>query len=60
MGMSCQSYITQLRMNKAKALLSYTDTPINLIAEQVGYLNASAFSRKFREHVGVSPSHFYK
>ena len=60
MGLSCQSYITQLRINKAKALLSYTDTPISLIAEQVGYLNASAFSRKFREQVGVSPSHFNK
>ncbi len=59
-GVSCQQYFAQLRMNKAKALLSYTDTPISLVAEQVGYTNPSAFSRKFSAHFGVSPKFFIK
>jgi len=57
-GVTSQQYLTNLRMEKAKALLTYTDTPINIIAEQVGYLTPSAFSRKFKEHFADSPSAF--
>ena len=58
MGMTTQSYISQLRMEKAKALLSHTDTPINLVAEYVGYQSPSAFSRKFKAYFGSSPKDF--
>jgi len=54
-GTTPQQYITQLRMEKAKALLTHTDTPINIVAEKVGYQNPSAFSRKFKSLFGVSP-----
>lgn len=52
---SPHQYLTQLRMEKARALLAHTDVPINLVAHQVGYGNVSAFSRRFNEHFGHSP-----
>lgn len=55
-GISPMNYITQLRMEKAKALLTHSDLPIQQIAEQVGYGDLSAFSRRFRQHFGLSPS----
>jgi len=59
-GLSCQKYITQQRMEKAKALLIYTDTPLQIIAEQVGYSDFSAFSRRFSAYFGQSPKSFRK
>ena len=53
-------YITQLRMEKAKALLSHTDLPVQLVAEAVGYSDLSAFSRRFSRHFGLSPRAFSK
>ncbi|SFD65468.1 helix-turn-helix domain-containing protein [Pseudoalteromonas denitrificans] len=55
MDITSQAYITQCRMEKAKALLIHTDTPISIVAQKVGYQNASAFSRKFKIHFGDSP-----
>ena len=54
-GKTPQQYLTQLRMEKAKALLTHTDTPINIVAEKVGYQSPSAFSRKFKQHFATSP-----
>lgn len=53
-----QQYITQQRMNKAKTLLTHTDAPIAIVAEQVGYQSSSAFARKFKMYFGSSPKHF--
>ncbi|WP_281555974.1 AraC family transcriptional regulator [Thalassomonas sp. RHCl1] len=58
LGVSFQVYLTRQRMEKAKALLTHTDIPISLIAERVGYQNASAFSRRFRQYFGSSPKTF--
>ena len=57
-GLTTQQYITQLRMEKAKALLAHTDLPVQLVAEKVGYGDLSAFSRRFSIHVGMSPRNF--
>ncbi|POF56904.1 AraC family transcriptional regulator, partial [Vibrio vulnificus] len=51
-------YITALRMEKAKALLTHTDLPVQRVAEQVGYSDLSAFSRRFSRHFGLSPRAF--
>jgi len=60
MGVSCQKYITQLRMEKAKTLLTHTDTPIGIVAEQCGYLSPSAFCRKFKQYFAETPKAFVK
>ena len=45
-------------MEKARALLTHTDLPVQQVAEQVGYGDVSAFSRRFTRHVGLSPRRF--
>ncbi|NMV11914.1 helix-turn-helix transcriptional regulator, partial [Vibrio parahaemolyticus] len=58
LSISVHKYITLQRMEKAKALLTHTDLPVQLIAERVGYSDISAFSRRFSKHFGVSPREF--
>jgi AraC-like DNA-binding protein len=58
-GFSSGQYITKLRMEKAKALIVHTDTPIGLIAEFCGYSDLSAFSRRFAAYYHQPPS-FYR
>ncbi|WP_339721223.1 AraC family transcriptional regulator [uncultured Paraglaciecola sp.] len=57
-GLSVSKHITKERMEKAKALLMHTDYSIQIIAEQVGYADLSAFSRRFSQYYGLSPSEF--
>ncbi|MGR6871307.1 helix-turn-helix domain-containing protein [Pseudomonas sp. HK3] len=59
-GLTAMQYVTKLRMEKAQALLRHTDYPLQMIAEKVGYAYISAFSRKFSQYFGLSPSRFSK
>ncbi|MCG7499795.1 AraC family transcriptional regulator [Vibrio sp. Of7-15] len=54
-GQSVLQYITAQKMERAKALLTHTDIPVQLISEQVGYGDVSAFSRRFSVFFGISP-----
>lgn len=58
MGMPTHKYITQLRMDRARTLLTHTDLPVRIVAEQVGYQDLSLFSRRFSRHFGQSPKLF--
>lgn len=60
LGISAHKYITEKRMQKAKALLTHTDLPIQIIAKQVGYNDLSAFSRRFSLYFGLSPRRFLR
>lgn len=55
-GMPAMKKVTELRMMEAKKLLQYTDYPIGLISEQVGYSNPYAFSTAFKKYFKASPS----
>lgn len=55
MNMTLTEYITQYRMQKAKALLTSTDDKLSSIAENVGYNDVSYFSNVFKKFYGVSP-----
>lgn len=57
-GVPCHEFLTRQRMERAKTLLMNTDYPISVIALEVGYEDASAFSRRFRAHFGHSPRAF--
>ncbi len=57
-GVTVTQYVTQLRMEKAQALLLHTDYPIQLVADVVGYSDHAAFSRRFLKYFGLSPSKF--
>lgn len=55
MDMTLTEYITGVRMQKAKALLTTTDQKLTAIAESVGYNDVSYFSNVFKKYYGVSP-----
>ena len=57
-GMSPHEYIIQYRLSIAKTLLQNTALSISEIAEQTGFRDIFAFSRRFKERVGVSPKEF--
>jgi len=59
-GLAVMKYVTKLRMEKAQALLMHTDYPLQMIGEKVGYKELSAFSRKFSQYFGLSPTKFKK
>jgi len=55
-GHSPHQYIQQLRMEKARTILSRTDTPISDVADSLGFVNSQSFSRLFAQRMGVSPT----
>lgn len=59
-GLTVLSYVTKVRMEKAQALLTHTDYSLQLIGEQVGYVELSTFSRKFSQYFGLAPTKFKK
>jgi len=59
-GISPLAYITNLRMQRAVALLSLTNLPISQIASAVGYEDPLYFSRSFRQRFHVSPTTYRK
>ncbi|XOV77422.1 MAG: helix-turn-helix domain-containing protein [Aestuariibacter sp.] len=59
-GLPPMSYVTQMRMEKAQALLTHTDYPLQMIGEMVGYPDLSTFSRNFSQYYGLPPTKFKK
>lgn len=57
---SPRTYITNLRIIRAKELLATTSYSIGKIAELTGHDNQLYFSRIFKNNVGVTPSQFRK
>ncbi|MBR6477315.1 MAG: helix-turn-helix transcriptional regulator, partial [Lachnospiraceae bacterium] len=51
-------YLTNLRMVKAKELLTQTDCSIKEICVKVGYSEPNYFSRSFKKNVGVTPTEY--
>lgn len=54
-GLTVHGYVAKFRMEKAQALLSHTDFPVQQVGEMVGYPENSSFSRKFANYYGFSP-----
>ncbi len=57
-GVPPHTYLTGLRMERAKTLLTGTNLPITEIAFQVGYESNQAFSRVFKKKFQCSPRDF--
>jgi two-component system response regulator YesN len=57
-GQSLIRYITQVRMDKAVALLRDTNMKIVDICKKLGYRNSNYFIQSFRQHYGVTPAKF--
>lgn len=59
-GVTLAKYVLDRRISKAKELLSTEEIQIDLIAEQLGFCNASHFIRKFKKAEGLTPAEFRK
>lgn len=57
-GMSPHAYLTRIRMDRARDLLSGSTLTVSEIASAVGYDNPLYFSRVFKNQTGLSPSAF--
>jgi len=51
-------YLTKIRIQKAKELLSETDMPMKEICQEVGYPDPNYFSRIFKKNYGVTPTEY--
>ncbi|PUB10396.1 GlxA family transcriptional regulator [Yoonia sediminilitoris] len=59
-GQTPAEYIQTLRIEEAKQMLETSATPIDEIAEDVGYIETSSFRHAFRKRVGMSASSYRK
>lgn len=58
MQMSIKQYVTAMRINHARALLSDTDRTILDIAMTVGFNSSSRFYETFQRYLGLTPSSY--
>lgn len=58
LGQNFSEYLWQLRLEKAKELLTDTDKTVEEICSSLGYLSVSGFRRKFKQDVGCTPNEF--
>lgn len=57
-GYNFIEYISMLRMDKAKELLTGTGKQIKEIVRDVGYMDTASFLRKFRALEGITPGQY--
>lgn len=57
-GYAPLDYVQSLRMEEAKQMLEATSSPIDDIADAVGYSEPAAFRRLFKRTTGLSPLHY--
>ena len=57
-GMPPHRYILELRIRRAKQLLSDGILPVSAIAEQCGFSSVYHFSRAFKTRVGIAPTEY--
>lgn len=58
MGCTFSNYVIDLRIKKAKIMLTQTNMKLYDIADAVGYTNVQYFSTIFKEKEGLTPSAF--
>lgn len=57
-GMSPLAYVQTIRIEEAKQMLEASSMPIEAIAEELGYEDASFFSRLFKREVRLTPAQY--
>ena len=57
-GQTIHSYVEDIRLNKAKLLLTTTKLPLKVISHRLGFAHPSAFSSAFHKLAGISPRAF--
>jgi transcriptional regulator GlxA family with amidase domain len=57
-GMNPLEYVHTLRLEEAKQMLESSDLPVEAVAVEVGYQDASFFGRLFRRKVALTPAQY--
>lgn len=57
-GIGPLEYVHTLRLEEAKQLLETTEMPVEAVAQEVGYQDASFFGRLFRRKVALTPAQY--
>ena len=57
-GKSPSVWIEEAIIIQAKMLLKGTSLPLSEVAAKIGIMDQSYFSRKFRQHEGMTPSEY--
>ncbi len=58
MGLSFWEYVSRVRIEKSKTLLTETDISIEKIAQMVGYNNRFSYIRTFKKYVLITPGEY--
>jgi two-component system response regulator YesN len=53
--MSLYEFLTNIRIEKAKDLLEYTEEPVSRVAAHVGFPDGGSFCKRFKQCTGFSP-----
>lgn len=59
-GVPPAEYLMTCRIKRAKELLLKSDKPIDVLIDECGFSDRTAFFKKFYEHVGCTPLQFRK
>lgn len=57
-GVTFSDYLTDVRMNKAKTMLTDTQNTIQEIGLSVGYKDPNYFTRAFKKHEAITPKQY--
>ncbi len=58
LGINFNTYLTQVRINRAKELLKETNYTTQFIATEIGYSDYSYFSQIFKKQTGMTPTEY--
>jgi AraC-like DNA-binding protein len=59
-GSSPQAFIMKLRIQAACEALQHDDTPIGVVARDLGFGDQSAFTQHFHKHIGLTPLRYQR
>jgi len=59
-GVSPQAFIMKLRVQAACEILRRDDTPIGVVARDLGFGDQSAFTQHFHRHIGLTPLRYQR
>ncbi len=60
LGESFENYYKELRIEKARFMISVDDEPISVISEKCGFVDYRYFSRIFKEYTSMLPTDYRK
>lgn len=59
-GITISEYMATRRVHQSVLLLTTTNKPVSLIAEEIGLTNSSYFCKLFKSHMGITPHQYRK